>query len=116
MLPPQWIQTQLDFRLRALEQMLDGQPLAATHFSEALHNIRLRPPHLDELPHWQQLDLAPNPAHIDFNSVYLPVLLNVTLRMVQLNHPPVTANPLSSAQLAQLETHLGHWTTFRSQL
>ena len=96
--------------------MLDGSRMDTAHFLEAFHNTRQRPPRLDDLPHWQQLDLAPNPAHTDFHSVYLPVLLNVTLRMAQLNHPPVIANPLWSAQLAQLETHMGHWTTLRSQL
>ena len=116
MLPSQWIQAQLDFRLRALEQILDGQTPAAAQFAEAFHNIRLRPPRLDDLPHWQQLDLAPNPDHVDFTLAYLPVLLNVTLRMAQLQHPPIIANPLWSAQLAHLETHLGHWTTLRSQL
>ena len=116
MLPSQWIQHQLDFRARALDQMLDGSHRDTAPFLAAFHNIRQRPPRLDDLPHWQQLDLAPNPAHTDFHSVYLPVLLNVTLRMAQLNHPPVIANPLWSAQLAQLETHMGHWTTLRSQL
>ena len=56
---------QLDFRLRALEQILDGHTPAAAQFAEAFHNIRLRPPRLDDLPHWQQLDLAPNPEHVD---------------------------------------------------
>jgi hypothetical protein len=36
--------------------------------------------------------------------------------MAQLNHLPVIANPLWYAQLAQLETHLGHWTALCSQL
>ena len=103
-------------RARALDQMLDGSHRDTAPFLAAFHNIRQRPPRLDDLPHWQQLDLAPNPAHTDFHSVYLPVLLNVTLCMAQLNHPPVIANPLWSAQLAQLETHMGHWTTLRSQL
>ena len=93
LLPSQWIQHQLDFRARALDQMLDGSSRDTAPFLEAFHNTRQRPPRLDDLPHWQQLDLAPNPAHTDFHSVYLPVLLNVTLRMAQLNHPPVIANP-----------------------
>ena len=96
--------------------MLDGSRMDTAQFLEAFHTMRQRPPRLDDLPHWQQLDLAPNPAHTDFQSVYLPVVLHVTLRMAQLNHLPVIANPLWSAQLAQLETHMGHWTTFRSQL
>ena len=96
--------------------MLNGSFLNTAQFTEAFNRARHRLPRLDDLPHWQQLDLAPNPAHTDFHSVYLPVLLNVTLRMAQLNHPPVIANPLWSAQLAQLETHMGHWTTLRSQL
>ena len=106
----------MDFRARALEQMLDGSRLDSVQFMEALNKVHHRLPRLDDLPHWQQLDLAPNPAHTDFQSVYLPVLLNVTLRMAELNHPPVIANPLWSAQLAQLETRIGHWTTFRSQI
>ena len=77
--------------------MLDGSRMDTAQFLEAFHSTRQSPPRLDDLPHWQQLDLAPNPAHTDFHSVYLPVLLNVTLRMAQLNHPPVTANPLWSA-------------------
>ena len=80
LLPSQWIQHQLDYRARALEQMLDGSRMDIAQFLEAFHSTRQRPPRLDDLPHWQQLDLAPNPAHTDFQSVYLPVVLNVTLR------------------------------------
>ena len=97
LLPSQWIQLQQDYRARALEQMLDGNHPDSVQFMEAFNRARHRLPRLDDLPHWQQLDLAPNPAHTDFQSVYLPVLLNVTLRMAQLNHPPVIANPLWSA-------------------
>ena len=116
LLPAQWIQHQMDSRSRALDQILDGSRLDSAHFMEAFHKIRHRPPRLDDMPHWQQLDLAPNPAHVDFQTVYLPVLLSVMLRMAELNHPPVIANPLWSAQLAQLETHIGHWNTLRSQI
>ena len=98
----------MDFRARALDQILDGSRPDSTQFMEAFNKVRHRLPRFDDLPHWQQLDLAPNPAHTDFQSVYLPVLLNVTLRMAELNHPPVIANSLGSAQLAQLETHIGH--------
>ena len=115
-LPSQWIQHQMDYRSRALNQMLDGQPANTARFVEAFTNARLRPPRLDDLPHWQQLDLAPNPAHVDFESIYLPVLHRVTLRMAQLQHPPVIANPLWSAQLAHLETHMNHWEALRGQL
>ena len=106
----------MDFRTRALEQLLEGNRLESAQFRDSFNKVRHRLPRLDDLPHWKQLDLAPNPAHTDFQSVYLPVLLNVTLRMAELNHPPVIANPHWSAQLAQLETHIGHWTTFRSQI
>jgi hypothetical protein len=116
LLPAQWIQHQMDSRSRALDQILDGSRLDSAQFMEAFHKIRHRPPRLDDMPHWQQLDLAPNPAHVDFQTVYLPVLLSVMLRMAELNHPPVIANPLWSAQLAQLETHMGHWSTLRSQI
>ena len=87
----------MDFRSRALEQILDGSQLDSAQFMEAFHKIRHRLPRLDDMPHWQQLDLAPNPAHTDFQTVYLPVLFNVMLRMAELNHPPVIANPLWSA-------------------
>ena len=106
----------MDYRSRALNQMLDSQQTNTARFVEAFNNVRFRPPRLDDLPHWQQLDLAPNPAHVDFDSVYLPVLQRVTLRMAQLNHPPVIANPLWPAQLALLETHMNHWKALRSQL
>ena len=96
--------------------MFDGQQMNTARFVEAFNNVRLRPPRHDDLPHWQQLDLAPNPAHVDFESIYLPVLQRVTLRMAQLNHLPVIANSLWSAQLAQLETHINHWEALRSQL
>ena len=36
--------------------------------------------------------------------------------MAQLRHPLVTANPLWSANLANHETHLGHWADLRSRL
>jgi hypothetical protein len=88
--------------------MLDGQPMYTAQFVKAFNSIRFRLPRLDDLPYWQQLDLAPNPAHVDFDSVYLPVLQRVTLRMAQLNHPPVIANPLWYAQMAHLETHMDH--------
>ena len=106
----------MDYRSRALNQMLDGQQTNMARFMEAFTNARLRPPRLDDLPHWQQLDLAPNPALVDFESIYLPVLHRVTLRMAQLQHPPVIANPLWSAQLAHLETHMNHWEALRGQL
>jgi hypothetical protein len=69
MLPPQWIQTQLDFRLRALEQMFDGRSLVTAQLFEAFHSLSLHPSRLDDLPHWRQLNLTPNLAYIDLNSV-----------------------------------------------
>ena len=40
LLPSHWIQHQLDFRARALDQMLDGIRMDTAHFLEAFHNTR----------------------------------------------------------------------------
>ena len=100
LLPIQWIRNQVNFRARALEQILAGQTPATADFLTAFNVIRLRLPRLDDLPHWQVTDLQPNPAAIDFDTVYLPILLNIALRMATLGHPPVPADPLWSANLA----------------
>lgn len=116
LLPIQWIRTQADYRARALEQILAGQTTATADFLTAFKAIRLRPPRLDDLPHWQVMDLNPNPASIDFDTVYLPILLSIAIRMATLGHPPVPADPLWSANLARYETHQGHYDDLRSRL
>jgi hypothetical protein len=116
LLPQQWIRAQVDYRARALEQILAGQTSATADFLTAFNAIRCRQPRLDDLPHWQVTDLQPNPATIDFDAVYLPILLNIALRMATLGHPPTPADPLWSATLARYETHQGHYDEMRSRL
>ena len=77
---------------------------------------RHREPRLDDLPVWRALELAPNPANIKFHRTYLPVLLGLTIRLAQLQHPPIHNYPLWSETLAAQETHHGQWEAICQQI
>ena len=97
LLPEHWIRQQQEYREHALAIMLscDPPPAVNTFLQEFLHT-RHREPRLDDLPVWRTLELAPNPANINFNRTYLPALLGLTIHLEQLQHPPIHNDPLWS--------------------
>ena len=106
LLPAHWIRQQQEYREHALAIMLSCDPPLAV---QAFLVTRHREWRLNDLPVWRALELAPNPANINFHRTYLPALLGLTIRLAQLQHPPIHNDPLWSRTLAAQETHHGHW-------
>jgi hypothetical protein len=108
-LPPNWLRQQQEFLKHALALMLSCEPPPSVQdFLQEFRVSRHRDPRLDDLPVWRVLELAPNPANINFHRTYLPALLSLVIRLAQQQHPPIHNDPLWSATLGAQETHHGH--------
>ena len=91
---------QIRFRDRAnyetteTSQAKNLRPATIQNFLREFRQLKHRNPHASDFPHYRSTDLSPDTARIDYTSVYLPTILNLTLRLAALGAPPIPADPL----------------------
>ena len=113
---------QLQYRDRVIydttgtHQTDSSRPDIIQTFLRAFRHTKQRDPYASDFPHYRSTDLAPDTTRIDYQTVYLPTILNLTLRLATLGAQPTPADPLFPGTLETQATHHRNWTLLRDRL
>jgi len=125
--PAQQLSTQLrnaqiQYRDRAIYDTTESHlpeesrtPLIRTFLHE-FRQAKHRDPQFSDFPHYRSTDLAPDPSTINYEQVYLPLILQLTLRLAQLGAPPIPADPLFHGTLELQAAHHRNWAILRDRM
>ena len=94
----------------------DTRSTLIQNFLYDFRQFKHRDPQSSDLPHYRSTDLAPDPSRINYETVYLPLLLQLTLRLAQLGAPPIPNDPLFHGTLEQQAAHHRNWALLRDRM
>ena len=121
-LPLRLRNAQIQYRDRAIYETTEtsqAENLRSTtiqNFLREFRQIKHRNPQPSDFPHYRSTDLSPDTTRIDYTTVYLPTILNLTLRLAALGAPPTPADPLFPGTIDTQATHHRNWTILRERM
>jgi hypothetical protein len=122
LLPTHMRNAQLQYRDRAIydttetRQVEHIRPTIIQNFLREFRQIKQRDPHASDFPHYRSTDLAPDPSRIDYQSVYLPTVLNLTLQLATLGSQPIPTDPLFPGTIETQTTHHRNWSLLSDRM
>ena len=122
LLPTHLRNAQIQYRERAIYDTVespipeDTRPTLIQNFLHDFRQTKHRDPQSSDFPHYRSTDLAPDPSRINYEMVYLPLLLQLTLRLAQLGAPPIPNDPLFHDTLEKQAAHQRNWALLRDRM